>query len=525
MKSYVDKLKGIIFIKIISAAMSIVGIASMPYILKLIFDYDYANGNRDIFIYIILYVFAVVVGMFFEYISQSASWKLEEKFNIVVKDDIFKTIINLNYIDFKKHKISDYIAMLNNDVPTFEQYLENMVNMVQTMIQLIIYASFLFALDFRIAILIIVTSSVTLLLPQITGKELAKRKSTHLNYTAKYIDNVTDLLQGFKHINKNTKANIHNENKTVLNKTEGLLFYFGNFKAFANVFSGLGMYLLEICVLIIIVYLLIQQKITIGTAVASMGYIQSFVFPLSFIIKQINIVNESKKVKDKVLDFINQDITIFDAPTTFYNSITFKNFSFKYDTFSIEEFNYEFEKNKKYLIIGPSGSGKSTIVNTLMKYVDGYDGEVLVDGKELKTIDTKELIANINQQEHIFDYDFIKNITVFDSYDLDKIDEIINELDNSKINYLYSSKNTAKDFSGGEKQLLSLVKLLVENKDIIIMDEAFSALDINNARKLQKYILSLKDKTILMISHDRSEEFLNLFDECIDTDNLNINIR
>lgn len=79
MKSYVDKLKWIIFIKIISAAMSIVGIASMPYILKLIFDYDYANGNRDIFIYIILYVFAVVVGMFFEYISQSASWKLEEK--------------------------------------------------------------------------------------------------------------------------------------------------------------------------------------------------------------------------------------------------------------------------------------------------------------------------------------------------------------------------------------------------------------------------------------------------------------
>lgn len=202
--------------------------------------------------------------------------EVRRKNQIVVKDDIFKTIINLNYIDFKKHKISDYIAMLNKDVPAFEQYLENMVNMVQTMIQLIIYASFLFALDFRIAILIILTSSITLLLPKITGKELAKRKSIYLNYTAKYIDNVTDLLQGFKHINKNTKANIHNESKTVLNKTEGLLFYFGNFKTFANVFSGLGIYLLEICVLIIIVYLLIQHKITIGTAVASMALSHTF---------------------------------------------------------------------------------------------------------------------------------------------------------------------------------------------------------------------------------------------------------
>ncbi|GCD12359.1 hypothetical protein [Clostridium tagluense] len=100
MKKYLNKTKSIILIQILTDAIYIAAIASIPYIIKLLIDYDYSKGSKGIVIFILMYLFVVVVGMLFQYISQLYCWKFRKNFNILIKEDIFKSILNYSYKKF-----------------------------------------------------------------------------------------------------------------------------------------------------------------------------------------------------------------------------------------------------------------------------------------------------------------------------------------------------------------------------------------------------------------------------------------
>lgn len=513
MKHYIFKLKYTILIKILAALISIIGLASMPYILKLLFDYDFSKGVPGIVVLILTYACAIFVGMLFEYISQRHAWKLEQRFNLLVKQDLFDSSLRKNVVNFQKFDVSEYISIFNNDIRNCQQYVESIVAIIQTVLQLFVYGFFLFILDYRLAIIIILSSSLSLILPRITGKRLAKKKSDHLSAMASYVDTLLDLLSGFKFVNDETRNSISQRQNKTLMDTEGKLYEFGKFKTFANVLSGSSMYFLELIVFASIGLMLFKQNITMGIAVAALGYIQSFCYPMAYLLTEINNVNASRDAKDKLLNIINEQIDHRPVIQDFHSTIKFVNVSVTLGDFSIKNFTYEFKKGKKYAIVGPSGVGKSTILNLLMQYIYPDSGEILIDGKSIKGKDTSKIMECINQFEHTFNTTCMENATVFRAQPETSVEQTLQYFNNEKM-YSISKKENARDLSGGEKQMLQLIRITAFDKEILLFDESFSAIDHKNSIQLQHDLL-LKDKTIIFITHNVTSENLNDFDEIV----------
>jgi len=506
-------------VKILTATVSIIGLAFKPFILMLLFDYDFSRGPTLVIIYIVLYIVCTLISMLFEYVSQLHAWKLEQKFNEIVKQDLFHSITRKEYQDFSSDSIGYYVSLFNNDVKAFEQHLESLVAIIQTIIQLVIYGVFLFVLDYRLAIIIILSSLLSLLIPKLTGKKLADKTSVHLEFMGKYTNIIQDLLGGFKAINIMSRVNISRYHKRNLVETEQKLYDYGKYNTFTNVISGSSMYLLEIIVLVSISVLLLLSRITIGIAIAALNYIQNFVYPFSYVLREINNFNATKVAKTKILSIINQDAKEKNMVNEFIHKIELNNVSINYKDFSLENFSYVFEKGKKYAIVGHSGSGKTTLTNIILQYEKSYQGMVTIDGVDIKNIGTDLIFSNICQNEHIYDTDFFNNASLFGSFDEDRVQKSIDFLNNEIISDI-STKEDCTSLSGGEKQLLLAVRMLSKNAPILILDEAFSALDKNNRADIEKLILSQPEKTIIFITHDLNIKNTHLFDEIINIDSL-----
>lgn len=347
MKKYFYKIKNVIIIKILAATISIAGIAAIPYITKMLIDYDFSKGSKGVIIFILMYMLAATVGMVFEYISQFHAWKLERKFNLLLKRDIFDSIINYDYTKFANADIGNYISVLDNDVKVIEgQYIESTVAIVQSAIQLVIYAIYMFILDPRIAIVIILCSSLSFFLPNITSKTISERKGEHLNAIAAYIGKVKDLLEGFKNINLHTRSNILYEHDKAMLDTENKLLHYGRFSTFTNVLNGSFMYLLDIAAFATIAVLLLKSEISIGTATATLGYITSFIYPIRYILQELSNIKSTKSAREKILSFINNSKIPLGELKEFKSSIKFSNVSVKFDDFELNNINYTFEKGK-----------------------------------------------------------------------------------------------------------------------------------------------------------------------------------
>lgn len=141
-------------------------------------------------------------------------------------------------------------------------------------------------------------------------------------------------------------------------------------------------------------------------------------------------------------------------------------------------------------------------------------GRITIDDKEIEHLDLSHILAHISQKEHIFKENFEKNATVFDSYPKNSISDILLFLNCSRLQTL-AKKDDCSILSGGEKNLLSIVKILIMDKDILLLDEIFSALDFNTKIYLQNKLYGGLNKTMLVVTHDITEDNLKYFDEIL----------
>ncbi len=515
MFSYINRLKLIVFIQISSALISIIGIASMPYVVKMLFDYDFSQGIAGTAFIVALYVLSIAVGMIFEYISQSTYWKFKTEFCKLVRQDLFDTLLSQDYVDFKKHDQSEYLSFFQNDIEVFHQYVQSHIAIVQTVLQLLVYGFFLFSLDYRLALVIILSSICSLLVPKLTGQQLTMHKANHLSSMALYTDTLKDLLSGFRFVNNETRKQISERHQSSLYYTEDKEYVFGKSKTLTNVVTGSSMYLLQSIVFGVIAALLYFKEITIGSASAALGYIQDFCYPVSYILKYINNINASKAGNDKILSLLSNKKNICNREViySFKDKIEFRDVSVNLGDFSFGPFSYTFEKGKKYAIIGPSGTGKSTIFNLLMQYIQPEQGCIYIDGQNITGKDCSSIMVCVNQFEHLFHASFHENASLFNTYTDEQLEQSLQYFHNSKINSL-TEKENAQEMSGGEGQMLQLIRAVTAQKSIILLDEALSAVDAQNSEQLREKLLSL-DKTILFITHDISKENLSNFDQVL----------
>lgn len=271
------------------------------------------------------------------------------------------------------------------------------------------------------------------------------------------------------------------------------------------------MNLMVVLILYFGAYDAINNGVLTGDIIAFIQYatqiVTSFLMIGGFFIMLPRILVSGRRI-DEVL---NTEITIRDGKLneiSNHPTIEFKNVSYKYpgsEMETLKDINFSLKPGKTTAIIGGTGSGKSTILNLIPRLQDPTSGEILIDGENIKNFKLKSLRDKISftpQKAILFQGDVKSNMQI-GKPDADA-DEIRKALELAQVDFV---ENLAEEvtqggsnFSGGQKQRLSIARAIIGSHEFYLFDDCFSALDMNTERKIKNNLKELKDSSILIVS-------------------------
>jgi ABC-type multidrug transport system fused ATPase/permease subunit len=231
-----------------------------------------------------------------------------------------------------------------------------------------------------------------------------------------------------------------------------------------------------------------------------------------------NAMNKGLASIERVDEIINSQEIITEKEdalplTKLKQSIEFKNVSFKYkDEWVIRNFNLTIKKGQTIALVGPSGSGKSTITDLIPRFYDPIEGQILIDGVDLrdyKILDLRSIMAIVTQESILFNDTISNNIgfakqgigqkQIEDAAKIANAHEFIIETENG---YDTNIGDRGNKLSGGQKQRLSIARAVNTNPDILILDEATSALDTASERLVQEALNNIMiNRTTIIVAH------------------------
>ncbi|HMS64002.1 MAG TPA: ABC transporter ATP-binding protein [Ignavibacteria bacterium] len=294
-------------------------------------------------------------------------------------------------------------------------------------------------------------------------------------------------------------------------------------------FSFPMMFLLTSLSVIIVIYFggikVMQGTLTIGNISSFIIYLGQLTWPMIAFGWIINLVQRAAPSMQRITNIISIKPEIADNSNTDFNikqsdikgEIEFKNVSFKYplsEKFILKNINLKIRKGTTLGIIGQTGSGKSTFINLIPRIWEVTEGNIFIDGYDIKKIPLKilrESIGIVPQESFLFSDTIERNISYSSSEkDVNKEDVILN----SKIAGLYKDvENFPLKFdtilgergitlSGGQKQRTSIARAIYKKPEILIMDDSLSAVDTNTEEEILNELKSvMKDRTSIIISH------------------------
>ena len=274
-----------------------------------------------------------------------------------------------------------------------------------------------------------------------------------------------------------------------------------------------------------IAIILIHKKIiTLGEYILFNSILYYFETPLKNIMDNIPNYSYIKNTYER----INNLLLVKENESSITNekikgNIKICNLSYSYNNIkkSLSNINFEIKYGSNFLIYGKSGNGKSTLIKIILKYIEGYEGEIYINDKNIKDID-RSTIANsftyVSQHNYLI-MDTLKNNIVYnrcikeDDYErilkITNVDKIRNKFE-LRNNHLI--EDNGFNISGGEKQKILLARFLLKESNYIILDEALSEVDVEEEIEiLNKIFYYFKNKTIIYITHKK--EIMKLFSE------------
>lgn len=447
--------------------------------------------------------------------------KLQMSFINKVCKDMYNKYQNLPAIAFEKVGVGELINRLSSDPDRVLDLLNQLVKMILK----IIMALIIVVVSFKISIFIGIEITIfAIIMGIISSKYFPVIKSTQKEIkkeSDRLIKRATENLTGIREIKaldiKNNMINlINNDIDNYCNKSLKI----NRYESVYNGLNNIVYYVLQFIILLTCGYLFIKGHIVYSVLMMVHTYIwridevaetlSSFGVNYNKVkvsLSRIDEVVNNKIFKDEQFGNINL--------TNIKGNITFKNVSFKYtkkENLTLDNLSLNIKTNQKTAIVGRSGNGKTTIFNLLLRYFDVTNGEVLIDGVDIKDLSEESLrktISCVRQNPFLF------NMSIFDNFKIVKPDITLKEVKalckrayiDEYIESLPKKYNTiigegGINLSGGQKQRLAIARTLLLNTKIILFDEATSALDNESQKYIKMTIDDLtKDHTIIIIAH------------------------
>lgn len=488
-------------------------------------------------LYIILRLIDAAAFFYMSYAGHVMGTKMET----AMRHDAYEHLQKLSNSYFNNTKIGQIMGRITNDlfdVTEFSHHCpeEFFIAGIKGIV------SFIILININIPLTLIIFAIIPLMLI-ICGKLSRRMKRTfreQRQITGELNARIEDSLLGQGVVKAFANEDLEqkkfdNNNKQFYDVKKLSYRYMGAFSTSTRLFDGL----IYAVVVIAGSLFMIGGKINVGDLVAYLLYVTTFIATVRRIIEFSEQFQRGMTGIERFLQIIDADIEIFDEPNAKplkspKGNIEFKNVSFEYPDDHNRVFtglNLKIKSGEKVAIVGPSGGGKTTLCNLIPRFYDVTDGEIHLDGENIKNFTLKSLRTNIGivqQDVYLFSGTVFENISygkpnatreeVIVAAKKAGADEFITELKDGYDTYV---GERGVKLSGGQKQRISIARVFLKNPPIIILDEATSALDNESEFIVAKSLNRLSEgRTTLTIAHRlstirNSDRILVLTDEGI----------
>ncbi len=491
-----------------------------------VLDYAVAGDIRNTFHYAALLICFILCECIFFFLYDRFSAKFVVGCTRALKKDIFESILHRSYVAYKEYSQGEYIAKYTNEADAIKERRFSMLPMFWEILFKIVFVSIaLFLLDWRIAVITIALLTTPLYIPKLIEHKLQTAQAAYIGAVEENLTKISDWLSGFEVIkNFSVERYITEQFTTVNHHTMDKLLKDTQLGNISRLITTLISYLSYFIVLACATWLVLAGRFSAGDFFVAIGMVDQLSYPLislAGITRQLLAIKPACAEMEAFLS-ANETMVQPDCCDHLERNISFKNVSFSYQNQSavFSQFNLTISKGKRYLLTGPSGCGKTTAINLLLKYHNATDGSIEIDGKNLNEIgSTYGLITIVRQEATLFHDTLRNNLSMYQNVPDNMLLGALNSVGLEKYANLQALDGIVAEggtnFSGGEKKRICLARALLRNTDVLILDEPLANLDAATAEHIEDLLLSIHNKTILVVSHQFTEEKLKCFDQVI----------
>ncbi len=476
------------------------------------------NLSEDNLKYIFLGIFTsfVLKGMFYYFATKVAHEKAYEKLT-ELRLDIIGHLKKLSLGFFKEHNTGELTNIVQHDVEQVEVYLAHGLPEIMsvTLLPVIIFIAMIFV-DWRLALGMIAGVPLMYLVKIVSQKTMNKNFAIYFNHENKMREELMEYVKNISVVKAFAKEEEISER--TLKTAREYIYWVKKSMGAITIPMGLIDIFMEIGVVIVMILgsiFLYYGEITMPNFILAIILSSAFTASVSktATLQHFSIVfKEALNAIGKVLTVPIPNKKIKQGLE--FGDIEFKDVNFAYgkDSFELKNINLTFKKNSLNAFVGASGCGKSTVSNLLMGFWDTDSGQIKINEKDIKSYSQEnisELIGSVQQEVILFDLSIFENIAI------GKIgatkEEIIEVAKKARCHDFISALPNGYDtrvgemgvkLSGGEKQRISIARMILKNAPILILDEAMAAVDSENEKLISEAINDLsKDKTVITIAH------------------------
>lgn len=467
-----------------------------------------------------LYLFMLLLGFV---LNAADTWMLQKMGQQIIykmREEVFAHIHSLSLSFMNRTPVGKLVTRVSNDTEAVnELFTTILVKLFKNIVKIIGYAVVMISIDIRMAavsfLLLPVVTLLTFIFRRLSRKayQITRNKITELNTF------LSEHISGMKLIQVFAREDIKYEEFT--GKSEEL--FRANWREVMTfaIFRP-SIYFLSVVAMVIVIGTgsnsVLRGTLSLGTLFIFITYIGSFFEPIQELAEQFGTLQSSLASAEKIFSILDEQPEIVNpshpVDVTISGRIEFRHVWFAYESedYILKDVSFVIEPGKKVAFVGATGAGKSTILNLIGRYFDIQKGEILIDGVDIRQIDTDVLraaIGQVQQDVFLFTGDIKSNISLNNEHisleDVKRAAKIVNaDSFIEKMPGTYDAPVTERGstLSAGQRQLLSFARTLAYQPAILVLDEATANIDTETESLITNALEKLMEgRTTIMVAH------------------------